>query len=90
MPETIGVPKILGMSGRPYYDGQEPSFCGCYYPDVTRLSDDPKTRIRTWFCIHHKKFTSRLKNGVEPIKEVLEIPTNEWREAERKAISQKK
>lgn len=76
-----------GTSGKPYNKIQEPSFCGCYYPDVTRLSDDTKTRIRTWFCIHHGKFTSRLKKGVELIKEILEIPSNEWREDERKRIS---
>jgi hypothetical protein len=76
-----------GTSGKPYNKNQEPSFCGCYYPDVTRRSDDAKKMVRTWFCINHGEFTSRLKKGVEPIKEVLEIPSEEWRKAERKRIS---
>jgi hypothetical protein len=89
MPEKIGVPKVPGMSGHPYYEGQQPEFCGCYYPDVTRLSDNIEEGRRHCFCIRHGKFSFKLGKDVEPIKEVLEIPSDEWRKAERECISNK-
>lgn len=42
------------MSG-PYFEGQVPSSCGHYYPDVLRLRDEKKkdgTYVRVIHCTH--------------------------------------
>jgi hypothetical protein len=78
---------MRGMSGEPYFKGQQPSFCGCYYPDVTRLSDDIEKNMRTCFCIRHKKFSFRLDKDTKPSQDVQQIPSEEWRNAERERIS---
>jgi len=36
------------MSG-PYFKGQEVEKCGCYYPDVTLIRDDPNKGTRIFF-----------------------------------------
>ncbi|MFA6353530.1 MAG: hypothetical protein WCW93_01205 [Candidatus Paceibacterota bacterium] len=72
------------MAG-PYFKGQEPAICGCYYPDVVRIQDDIKKNTRTLFCITHGMMHLSLKHfpGAAIRSRVEEIPSDEWREKER-------
>lgn len=42
----------------PYFPGQEPSVCGCYYPDVVRLTDVKHggNIYRVAHCVTHGVF----------------------------------
>lgn len=80
------------MSG-PYFQGQTPNKCGCFYPDVTRVGDDVKRRKRICHCIIHGRFEIPL--GVDTIREMNatgfdvchpRVPTEKWRRKERKRI----
>ncbi len=67
----------------PYFKGQlSSSPCGCFYPDVTRVKDDPVQRERTLFCMIHGDvkipWESFTRNQTSQ-----EIPSEEWRENER-------
>lgn len=66
----------------PYFKGQEPSACGCFFPDVTHVRDDPVQRQRTWFCIVHGDVTIPHGHFIRNQKS-QEIPSEEWREKER-------
>ncbi|OGG55111.1 hypothetical protein A3D62_01165 [Candidatus Kaiserbacteria bacterium RIFCSPHIGHO2_02_FULL_49_11] len=68
----------------PYFEGQVKAVCGCYYPDVTRLRDNPNERTQTNFCIAHESYDFLVDkdkefNGVNE----TPIPTDKWRESER-------
>ena len=60
----------------PYFLGQKRQPCGCYYPDVARTD---KGAIHC--CVHGWV-------GGQGTEE--EIPTEEWRESERKRLKNKK
>lgn len=70
----------------PYFEGQLCSNCGCYYPDVTRLGDDGFGN-RLILCINHG-FQLFPVDGI-PL-ELRRIPTDEWREKQRKRLKGKK
>lgn len=69
----------------PYFKGQTPSACGCFYPDVTRIHDDPVMKTRTLHCITHGDVKISLEqgfiaDGIRP------IPNEEWRKKERQRL----
>lgn len=69
----------------PYFKGQTEAVCGCYYPDVTRIRDDAKTDTRILHCIVHGEISEDLVNTA-PSDSVQDIPTDEWREKERRRL----
>lgn len=72
----------------PYFPGQKPSAtCGCFYPDITRISDDPDARTRTYWCMTHKEVVAPLGEHEQPIKEKRPIPSEAWRQAERVVVA---
>lgn len=72
----------------PYSPSQKPnSPCGCYYPDVTRVRDDPKKLVRILYCIYCGEQTKRI-NKDEVDDTVCNIPSFEERQAERERIQQ--
>lgn len=69
----------------PYFKGQEPSACGCFYPDVTRVST--RRTQKKLFCKIHGFYIVKITNptvGKLPADE--EIPTEQWREEERRRL----
>ena len=78
----------------PYFEGQTSNEgCGCYYPDVTRLGDDLKRRVRICHCMTHGRFEIPLsRNTITDIlmdgDDVTEkpVPTERWRRKERNRI----
>ena len=74
------------MSG-PYFKGQSPEECGCYFPDVVLLRDDPENKKRILHCINHGQYLRPLGNVREPQIIPNPIPDEEWREAERQRLS---
>ena len=69
----------------PYFLGQEAAACGCFYPDVTRLREGPKS-TRTLYCILHGEVVipyRGLASGAD------DIPSEEWRESERRRLREK-
>ena len=52
--------KSKAREAEPYFDGQIPGPCGCYYPDVQREKDESRLGggvIRTYRCKNHGCFT---------------------------------
>jgi len=70
----------------PYCRGQQPAECGCYYPDVTRRRDDVENGKRILFCIFHGEYSVPLGNVKDPSPEEVPLPTEEWRENERRRL----
>lgn len=69
----------------PYFKGQKPESCGCYYPDIIRMRDDAGTSERVMFCITH----GEVKKPLEPESfsaKVSPLPTEAWREKERQRM----
>lgn len=68
----------------PYFEGQQPFHtCGCYYPDITRISDDPRNGKRLLYCRVH----GELPYDVEaPPDTNSPIPSLAWRIRERERI----
>ena len=66
----------------PYFKDQKPSPCGCFYPDVTRVRDDPVQRQRILFCVVHGDVTIPHEHFIRN-ETSQEIPSEEWREIER-------
>jgi hypothetical protein len=74
----------------PYFKGQiTTSPCGCFYPDVTRIRDNKKKKIRTFFCIIHGEKDIFLEFGSDAREEEVPVPSEEWREKERARLRQK-
>ena len=69
----------------PYFEGQVPSECGCFFPDVTRVSDDAKAGTRTLYCIHHGYRDIPLDRYTRT-SEPVAIPTDAERESERQRL----
>lgn len=67
----------------PYFRHQKPSDCGCCYPDVTRIGDDPARGVRILHCIVHGRMEIPLAGVRNPRVDELPIPTEEWRKQER-------
>ena len=67
----------------PYYPGQKPGPCGCYYPDVTRICDNMEEKLRTHYCATHGECHSKTQH---PHRGVESIPTDEWRREERNRL----
>ncbi len=66
----------------PYFPNQEAAECGCYYPDVTRIEDNPTKGLRVLHCITH----GRVEMKVDPrwlTAPTLSIPDDDWRVQER-------
>ncbi len=78
------------MKKGPYFENQRPSHCGCFYPDSMRLGDDGKGN-RLLFCTRHGFFLCRMRrNKLNPEHQPLELgklPTEAWRNKERKRMS---
>lgn len=71
----------------PYFKGQKPEACGCYYPDVTRIRDrydNEGKGIQVLFCYAHGICSVKLVTPPEGDEE--EIPAEEWREKEKKRL----
>lgn len=73
----------------PYFLGQQPASCGCYYPDVTRIRDDKPSLRRVLLCINHGEFWDQLHCRTSLCKSEWPIPTEEWRKAERARLQGK-
>jgi len=72
----------------PYFEEQQPAVCGCFYPDVTRFSDDFSEKTRKLYCINHGWVDMSLA-GLDmdtASGEVEPIPTDEWRKKERNRL----
>lgn len=69
----------------PYFKGQEPSKCGCYYPDVHFRKDIPGEKVRILHCIIHGEYPVPLGEGTTPSPE-RPIPSNKWYEEERERL----
>ena len=72
----------------PYYDGQLPGACGCYFPDVTRIRDDRVTKTRFFHCRLHGEVAEPLEAN-KPSLPAQEIPSEEWRQKERDKLRAK-
>ena len=72
----------------PYYTGQQPDSCGCYFPDVVRVRDDCQSRNRTFDCINHGEIIVGMQSNVVAISGNDFMPTDEWRKKERKRLQQ--
>ena len=72
------------MSG-PYFKGQIPAGCGCYYPDVHFRRDVPEKNQSVLYCIIHGEYPVELGNVSKPSPE-LPIPPKEWYEKERECL----
>lgn len=68
----------------PYFKNQHPAPCGCFYPDVTSIRDDPVKGERVLYCIHHG--TVRDKLVLKPRQGSNPIPNEDWREGERQRL----
>lgn len=81
------------MKNGPYFEGQKPWPCGCYYPDSWRLGDDGKGN-RLTFCTRHGFVLTKLrKNKLNPEHHPLTInklPTEAEREKQRKRMMKTK
>lgn len=68
----------------PYFEGQHPAPCGHYYPDVTRVKDDPVKGKRFWYCsICHRQVEEKLVFG--PYAD-NQISNENWRQGERERL----
>lgn len=70
----------------PYFAGQQPNPCGCYFPDVTRIGCDADTAESILFCTTHEEYRIRASRGLVPKSERNELPSEEWREDERQRL----
>lgn len=68
----------------PYFKGQHPAPCGCYYPDITRIKDDPVNGKRILHCMYHERVEGKLV--LKPVQDVNPIPNENWREGERQRL----
>ena len=73
----------------PYFDGQVPEPCGCFYPDVTLFDTDPERRKRILYCRNHGKYEVDSKN-VFLMEKPNMVPTDEWRKKEIERMSKTK
>ena len=68
----------------PYFKNQHPAPCGCFYPDVTRVNDDPIKKKRILHCMYHGRVEGKLV--LKPTQETTPIPSDDWREGERQRL----
>lgn len=84
MNESLKNEEVREMPG-PYFMGQQPAKCGCYYPDVHLRRDVPGKNQRILHCITHGEYPVELGNVKNPSPE-MPIPPPEWYESERKRL----
>ena len=70
------------MTKGPYAAWQQPAMCGCYFPDVTRLSDDKETGLRTLHCIYCGTYTIPW-DTTQMRPERYDVPSSDWRVEKR-------
>jgi hypothetical protein len=79
----------MATKPKPYFKGQEPCMCGCYYPDVMRVGDVPKLKIRLLHCVRHGYLVMEFsrKGGHAALSgDGFSLPTVRRRELERKRV----
>jgi|GEM_PF-6285363 hypothetical protein len=74
----------------PYFPRQEPAVCGCFFPDVTRIRDEPRSGMRVLHCIVHGEVSVPLETALMVDSEPQPIPTEEWREGQRLKLANTK
>jgi hypothetical protein len=77
------------MKKGPYFENQQASDCGCFYPDCSLLGHDGKGN-RLTFCTRHEfnlRKIRRSKFNPEHLSLRLnKMPTEKWRNKERKRM----
>ena len=70
------------MAGGPYYEGQKPSKCGCYYPDVVPQRE---VGVIVFNCTTHGEVTE--ERGSKAMLGEERKVTPKWREEQRVKLS---
>jgi len=75
------------MAG-PYYKGQRPDPCGCYYPDVTHIGFSVRDGSigSIFWCSDHGECLIPISQNIVPDLFCVEHPPEEWREGERRRL----
>lgn len=75
---------------KPYFPGQLPAECGCYYPDVSRVGDSKEHLQRLLFCRRHGFVVTKVAPRLRAIlfSELMPLPEDRFRKEQRHRIRQ--
>ena len=92
-PSQLQTPQTPPKPTGPYFEGQAPSECGHYFPDVLRLREEPRddgNYVRIVYCEHCGVHEVELPAGFKPRPIPQEIKIEEVhavREAEMQRLA---